>query len=215
MTQRGKFITVEGQDGAGKTTNLAFVRRRLEQAGIAVIETREPGGTALGEMLREVVLHRKELGISPLAELLLIFAARAQHLEEKIEPALAAGAWVLCDRFTDATYAYQGGGRGLSGSRIATLEKLVQGTLRPDLTLLLDVDVGTGAKRAGERSGADRFESENHRFKEAVRAQYLERARQEPDRIKVVDASRSLEAVQHSIGGVLDGFLRETGKIKP
>jgi dTMP kinase len=153
LSARGRFITVEGQDGAGKTTNLAFVRRRLEQARIAVLETREPGGTALGEMLREIVLHRRGLGVAPLAELLLIFAARAQHLQEKIEPALAGGTWVLCDRFTDATYAYQGGGCGLPEHSIGELERLVQGGLRPDLTLLLDVDTGTGMRRRPQPGG--------------------------------------------------------------
>jgi dTMP kinase len=149
--------------------------------------------------------------VAPLAELLLIFAARAQHLQEKIEPALAGGTWVLCDRFTDATYAYQGGGCGLPEHSIGELERLVQGGLRPDLTLLLDVDTGTGMRRAGDRSQADRFESEDLRFKEAVRANYLARARAEPGRIKVIDAARPLAEVQHDLSLALDAFLRLHG----
>jgi dTMP kinase len=206
-TPRGRFITVEGQDGAGKTTNLELVRRLLEAAGKEVVLTREPGGTQLGEQVRQWVLHGQAL--DPHAELLLIFAARAQHLAEVIRPALAAGRWVLCDRFTDATYAYQGAGRALGQDSIALLEQLVQDELRPDLTLLLDVDVATGKSRAGARGAPDRFEVEDTAFKQAVRARYLELAAEHPGRIRVVDAGRELPAVQRDIEAIVRSFLEQ------
>jgi len=206
---RGRFITVEGTEGVGKTSNLDFIERLLRDAGKAVVRTREPGGTALGERLRAILLDAGEDGIDDDAELLLMFAARAQHLAEVIRPALNAGKWVLCDRFTDATYAYQGGGRGVPASRIAVIEQWVQGDLRPDLTLLLDLPVERGLARAGERSSPNRFEQEQAAFFERVRRAYLERARQEPQRFRIIDASPPLPEVQAQIRQVLEAYLAQ------
>jgi dTMP kinase len=203
--QRGRFITVEGQDGAGKTTNLELVHGLLREAGKEVVRSREPGGTELGEQVREWVLHAPAL--DPDAELLLIFAARAQHLTQVIRPALEAGRWVLCDRFTDATYAYQGAARALGHDKIAVLEQMVQGGLRPDLTLLLDVDVTVGHSRSGARSAPDRFEVEDLAFKQAVRAAYLDLAREHAARFRVVDAGRDLAAVQRDIQSIITDFV--------
>ncbi len=199
----GFFITVEGGEGAGKSTMLAFMRDWLVKAGRDVVVTREPGGTPLGERVRDILLHARELHMTAETEALLMFAARAEHLERVIRPALDAGKTVLCDRFTDATYAYQGGGRGLSFERIAQLEAWAQGALRPNLTLLLDVPVDVGLKRANQRSEPDRFEREQQEFFERVRATYLERARREPQRLRVIDASRTPAEVQHQITSVL------------
>lgn len=201
---QGFFITVEGGEGAGKSTMLAFMRDWLTQAGRDVVVTREPGGTPLGERVRDILLHARELHMTAETEALLMFAARAEHLERVIRPALDAGKTVLCDRFTDATYAYQGGGRGLSVERIGQLEAWVQGALRPNLTLLLDVPVDVGLKRANQRSEPDRFEREQQEFFERVRATYLERARREPQRLRVIDASRTPVEVQQQIAGVLE-----------
>ena len=209
MIPRGRFITVEGGEGVGKSTNLAFIRERLEKAGKSVVFTREPGGTSLGEEIRELLLGHREEGMAVDTELLLMFAARAEHLARKIRPALEAGQWVLCDRFTDATYAYQGAGRGVDNHRISQLEQFVQGDLRPDLTLLLDLPSEAGLARAGQRSAPDRFESEQMSFFDAVRAGYLSIAAREPQRVKVIDASPALEQVQQSISQVLDAFLLE------
>ena len=204
---RGKFITVEGQDGAGKTTNLDRIERLVRGSGRQVLRTREPGGTDLGNEIRRLVLHGKDLQIDAMAELLLIFAARAQHLSEVIIPALDAGVWIVCDRFTDATYAYQGGGRGVDAAVIAELEQRVQGDLRPDLTLLFDVDIATGEMRAGERGERDRFESEAAAFKQRVRQVYLARAKAEPKRIRIIDAARSLQEVEQEVESVLRDFI--------
>jgi dTMP kinase len=204
---RGKFITVEGIEGAGKSSNLDFIRGLLEQAGRQVLFTREPGGTPLGEEIRELLLGHKHTGMGDDTELLLMFAARAEHLEQKIRPALDAGIWVLCDRFTDASYAYQGGGRGIDMERIRALETWTQGDLRPDLTLLLDLPVETGLERAGKRSDPDRFEKEAARFFESVRNAYLEIAWNEAGRVKVVDASPTLEEVQSRIAEILHSTL--------
>ncbi len=203
----GKFITVEGGEGAGKSTNLALIKTLLEAAGKEVVMTREPGGTPLGETIREVLLDAKQSRMNSDTELLLMFAARAQHLDELIKPALAAGHYVLCDRFTDATYAYQGGGRGVSMARIAELEQFVQGDLRPDLTILLDLPVAQGMQRAGERSAPDRFEQEQHQFFEKVRTTYLERAKQQPQRYRVINAGLDLEGVQQQIRQQLADYL--------
>jgi dTMP kinase len=203
----GKFITVEGGEGVGKTTNLAFIEARLRAAGIAVVVTREPGGTALGEDIRGLLLGHRHDGMASDTELLLMFAARAEHLAKVIRPALANGQWVLCDRFTDATYAYQGGGRGIAREHIAQLEQWVQGDLRPDLTLLLDVPIAVGLQRAGDRSAPDRFESEQAAFFERVRADYLERAGLEPNRYRIIDTAQTLADVQHTLGGVLDAYI--------
>lgn len=204
---RGQFITVEGGEGAGKTSNLDFIRQLLEASGKQVLFTREPGGTELGEAIRELLLGHKHTGMADDSELLLMFAARAEHLHRKIKPALAEGTWVLCDRFTDATYAYQGAGRGVELARIAQLEQWVQGDLRPDLTLLLDLPIEIGLERAGKRSAPDRFESEALHFFAAVRDGYREIAKQQPQRVKVIDASLSLPEVQEQIAAVMEQFL--------
>ncbi len=208
---RGRFITIEGGEGGGKSTNLAHVRARLETAGIELVETREPGGTELGEKLRSLLLEPGEAPIGEDAELLLMFAARAQHIRQVIEPALAAGHWVLCDRFTDASFAYQGGGRGIAEERIAALAEWVQQGLQPDLTLLLDLPVEQGMARAGKRGALDRFEQEEMAFFERVRAAYLGLAEAHPDRFRVIDASPELSAVQAQIDRVLDVLL-EAGR---
>jgi dTMP kinase len=200
---RGRFITVEGTEGVGKSTNIAFIQGLLSSAGIEHIVTREPGGTALAEEIRNVLVVPREEPMCELTELLLVFAARAQHLQSLIEPNLAKGIWVLCDRFTDATFAYQGGGRGLSTAVIGQLQDLVQGGLRPDCTLLLDAPVDVGMARAGARGALDRFEQEKQAFFEKVRGAYLERVAQEPDRFVVVDASTNLQVVQDSIAKAL------------
>ncbi len=205
----GCFITVEGGEGAGKSSNLAFVRRYLEQHGKQLVVTREPGGTSLGEAIRALLLDHRNNEITDDTELLLMFAARAQHIAEVIRPALEQGKWVLCDRFTDATYAYQGGGRGISRERIAVLEQWVQQGLEPDLTLLLDIPVLQGLERAGQRSAPDRFEQEQNAFFERVRAAYLEQVRRNPQRYRVIDASKPLEQVQRSIAEVLAQWLAQ------
>jgi dTMP kinase len=206
----GRFITVEGVEGGGKSTNLAFVRACLEAAGKRVVVTREPGGTPLGEEIRGLLLGHLHDTMAPDTELLLMFAARAEHIARVIRPALERGDWVVCDRFTDATYAYQGGGRGVAEERIAALEQWVQGELRPDLTLLLDVPVALGLQRAGRRSAPDRFESEEAAFFERVRGAYLERARREPERLRVLDASGPLAQVQAAIRLALERLLAGT-----
>ena len=200
---RGRFITMEGGEGAGKSTMMDRVANWLEHAGHRVIRTREPGGTELAEKLREILLDRNNISLSGRAELLLMFAARAQHLEELIRPALVRGDWVLCDRFTDATWAYQGGGRGLPRDEIGSLETLVHGDLQPDLTLLLDLPVELGMKRAARRSQADRFEQESTLFFERVRNAYLERAEAAPERFAVIDAASNMEEVWSQIESVL------------
>ena len=206
--QQGKFITVEGQDGAGKTTNIEFIRDLLTQKNVDVLLTREPGGSGLGEELRHLILNRHDIDIDNVAELLLMFAARAQHLTETIKPAFSTGTWVLCDRFTDATFAYQSGGRGLPAHYVETLQQLVQGDLQPDLTLLLDVDLAVGQARSHQREvERDRFESEQTAFKQKVRDAYLDLARQHPDRIFVIDASVDLGQVHNQIRQVLNRFL--------
>ena len=203
----GCFITVEGGEGAGKTTQLAFMRAYLEQAGCRVTLTREPGGTPLGEEIRALLLGHRHDGMALTTETLLMFAARAEHLERVIRPALAAGHWVLCDRFTDATYAYQGGGRGLPAQRIAILEDWAQGALRPDLTLVFDLPVEMGLERVGRRGAADRFEREEKAFFERIRAVYLDRARRHPDRYRIVNADRPVEAVRAEVETILAGWL--------
>jgi dTMP kinase len=204
---RGRFITIEGGEGAGKSTVMSRVAAWLEGAGHRVITTREPGGTVLAEKLRDILLDRNNMSLSGQAELLLLFAARSQHLDELIRPSLARGDCVLCDRFTDATWAYQGGGRGVSREEIATLENLVHGDLQPDLTLLLDLQVQQGMQRAAARSQADRFELESINFFEKVRAAYLERADAAPERFAVVDASLDMEAVWSQIQLILETRL--------
>lgn len=202
-------MTLEGGEGVGKSTNLAIVVELIEAAGHTVVTTREPGGTPLAEEIRGLFLGVREERVAGLTELLLIFAARAQHLDTVIRPALAAGSWVVCDRFTDATYAYQGGGRGLPMQQIEALEQLVQGDLRPDLTLYLDVPVEVGQARIAGREH-DRMEREQRAFYEAVRTAYLRLAEQQP-RIRVVDASRPLADVQVDIRRIIGDYLAGSG----
>jgi dTMP kinase len=203
----GRFITVEGIEGAGKSTCLELIRQRIQATGLDVTVTREPGGTALGEELRGLLLGHREDGMASDTELLLMFAARAEHLHAVIEPALAQSTWVLCDRFTDATYAYQGYGRGIDLQRVEALENWVQGKRRPDLTLLLDLPVAQGLERAGRRSAPDRFESEAGLFFERVRTGYLALAGRWPQRFRVIDASRSIDEVAAQVVAAIDGFL--------
>jgi len=209
MSKRGRFITLEGGEGVGKSTNVGFVAECLEAQGLEVVRTREPGGTARGEAIRALLLDpapQEPLHVD--AELLLMFAARAQHLAEKILPALARGAWVVCDRFTDATFAYQGGGRGIPKERIAVLENFVQQGLSPDLTLLLDMPKEAARQRLESRlrdrhEQLDRFEQEQADFFQAVRDGYLARAEEAPERFALIDAQYTLDKVQSQIRQVL------------
>jgi len=203
----GLFITLEGPEGAGKSTNREYLAQRLRERGLDVVLTREPGGTPLAERIRELLLTPADEPMNSDTELLLVFAARAQHLAQVIRPALTRGAVVLCDRFTDATFAYQGGGRGLSSARIEQLESFVQGELRPDLTLIFDLPVEIGLSRAAARGRLDRFEQEGLGFFEAVRSAYLDRARQAPQRYSVIDAGQPLSAVQQDLDRLLPGIL--------
>ena len=201
-----RFITLEGPEGGGKSTNLAFVRDWLEQRGQHVITTREPGGTRLGESVRELLLNTAS-EMTADTELLLVFAARAEHIATVIQPALARGQWVISDRFTDASYAYQGGGRGLPAERIETLESWTQGELRPAQTLLLDLPGNIGNERVNQRGNRDRFEQEQADFFNRVRDSYLQRARTNPDRYAIIDAGQPLQHVQQQIAGVLKNLL--------
>ena len=212
-TARGRLLSIEGVDGAGKSTQLPAIRDWLRGTGVRTLATREPGGTPLGESLREVLLDPRFTGMSPVAELLVMFAARAEHLAKVIAPALEEGVWVLCERFTDATFAYQGGGRNVDTARIEALEETVQGDIRPDLVLVLDLPIELGLARAEQRrrsaaapahgraaaaiddDSADRFERENAEFFRRVRETYLERARRQPERYAVIDASADVTTV--------------------
>ena len=210
MSGSGRLITLEGGEGAGKSTVMDAVRERLEARGIRVIVTREPGGTVLGEAVREIVLDPARRNISAESELLLMFAARAQLVRELIRPALDAGQWVLSDRFTDASYAYQGAGRGQPESRIAELERWAA-LLKPDLTLLLDLPIADGLARASGRGKADRIELENSDFFERVRAAYRARAAAEPARFRVIDATRSLDEVRAAACAAVEAFVDMKG----
>ena len=205
----GLFITVEGGEGAGKSTQMELIADWLAAQGRNVVRTREPGGTQLAETLREILLDKRNASLSSLTELLLMFASRAQHLDELIRPALQRGDTVLCDRFTDATWAYQGGGRGLPSSEIAALEQLVHGDLQPDLTLLLDLPVEEGMGRAARRGESDRFERESLPFFERVRTAYLDRASAEPGRFAVIDAAGDVHAVWQQIQKILQGRVKK------
>ncbi|HHH36010.1 MAG TPA: dTMP kinase [Gammaproteobacteria bacterium] len=213
--REGRFITVEGIEGVGKSTNLRFIKEYLGKHGLEVVMTREPGGTTLGEKLRTLLLDPGNESMAVDTELLLMFAARAEHLAALIRPALARGSYVVCDRFTDATYAYQGGGRGVPASRIAVLENWVQGDLRPHLTLLLDLPPEVGRQRASGRGEADRFEREENAFFQRVRACYLQRAREEPERFRIIDAGRPLEEVQASLAEALEAWLQNQPGVSP
>ena len=207
MSSRGLFITIEGGEGVGKSTNIHFLQNYLADKGVQLVTSREPGGTTLGEEMRQVLLNPRTETVADTAELLLMFAARAQHIAELIEPALAAGQWVLCDRFTDATYAYQCGGRGVPEGVVSQLEELVQGELRPDFTLLFDLDVSTGMERARGRGALDRIEHEDISFFERVRATYLARAEMGEGRFRIVDAGLPLESVQRHLASIGDELL--------
>lgn len=203
----GRFITIEGGEGAGKSTAQAYLAERLAERGIAVLQTREPGGTPLAEAIRQTLLSTDGEHPVEMAELLLVFAARAQHLAKVIEPALAAGQWVICDRFTDATYAYQGAARGLSADLIAQLETLVQGERRPDTVVVMDLSPEVGMTRAKQRGELDRFEREKPAFYSQVRNAYLARAQADPDRYQVIDAEQSLESVRQALSKLVEGWL--------
>jgi len=200
---RGKFITVEGIEGVGKSTNIAYLSAQIERHGYSVLTTREPGGTPAAERIRELLLEHGSEPVPDVAEMLLFFAARSLHLNNAIRPALAEGRWVVCDRFTDASRAYQGFGRGLGLARINTLAEWVHEGLEPDLTILLDAPAGIGMRRAEKRGAADRLEIEQASFYERVREGYLSLARAEPGRFAVIDASRDLPAVQAAIKAAL------------
>ncbi|MGM0571115.1 dTMP kinase [Marinobacter sp.] len=204
---RGQFITFEGTEGVGKSTQLETARSTLEAAGVDVVVTREPGGTPMAEAIRELLLAPRDESVHSLTELLLMFAARAQHLHQRILPALERGSWVLCDRFTDATYAYQGGGRGVPAGHIAVLEQLVQGDLRPDHVILLDAPVDVGMARARDRSEPDRFEQEKAAFFQRIRDCYRQRAKDQPLRYHVVDAARPLDEVSGQVASLVRSFL--------
>ena len=204
--QQGVFITLEGVEGAGKSTLMAYAAEYYAEKGREVIQTREPGGTKTGEQIRAILLDSNNETLTDNTELLLMFAARMQHIDEVIKPALSSGQVVICDRFTDATYAYQGAGRGLDTTRIEALESWVQQGLKPDITLLFDLDVETGLRRANQRSDADRFEQEEISFFERIRNCYLKRAENEPDRFRIIDASQSFEDVKQQIQTILEGY---------
>jgi dTMP kinase len=198
--KRGKFITLEGVDGAGKSTHIPFITELLKVGGREVIVTREPGGTELGERLRDLLLTE---AMHPETETLLMFASRREHIEEVILPNLARGAWVLSDRFTDATFAYQFGGRGVSADKVRALESWVQGSLQPDLTLLFDVPVAVSSRRLADARDPDRFEQEGSPFFESIRAAYLKRAADFPERFRVIDADRPLEDIRKSLEEII------------
>jgi dTMP kinase len=210
---RGAFISLEGVEGVGKSTNVAFTADAVRRLGFDVVTTREPGGTALGERVREWILNGDHGKLSAEIEALLMFAARARHLDEVIRPALAAGRWVVCDRFTDATIAYQGGGRGASRGLLDALKSEIQKGLEPDLTLLLDAPLEVGASRIGDRK-PDHFEREQRPFFERVRATYLTLATQHPERIKIVDAAMPLPQVQSQIEAQITALARRLGSTK-
>lgn len=199
MSQRGLFITFEGTEGVGKSTQLTVAASTLKALGIDCVVTREPGGTPMAEAIRELLLAPRDEPVNDITELLLMFAARAQHLHTRILPELNAGRWVLCDRFTDATFAYQGGGRGVAEERIALLENLVQAEVRPDRVFLLDAPVETGMTRARHRGELDRFEQEAVAFFQRIRSTYLRRANADPARYQIVDAARALDSVSADV----------------
>jgi dTMP kinase len=207
---RGRFITVEGIEGVGKSTNIEVLVQRIEAAGLPVLTTREPGGTPFAEDIREILMNRGEEPVPAMAELLLMFAARSFNVNNVIQPALEAGTWVVCDRFTDSTRAYQGGGRGLPMETIDAIASWVHGTTWPDLTILLDAPVDIGMARAGRRSEPDRIEREKHDFFERVRRSYLEIAQREPERMAVVDATRDIDSVTAETGELVQRLLNDS-----
>jgi len=203
----GRFITLEGGEGCGKSTNIKFIEQLLKSEGISVVVTREPGGTVLAENIRQLLLDKEQESLAEETELLMMFAARAQHIKHVIEPALAKGSWVLCDRFTDSSFAYQGGGRNMDYAAITWLENFVQKNRHPDLTLLLDVPVEVGMLRAKKRGALDRFELEKLEFFNKVRASFLDIAKNEPKRVRVIDAELGLSEVQSNITMLVKKFI--------
>jgi len=204
---QGRFITIEGVEGVGKTTNLEFIGNYLRKRDITLLVTREPGGTPLAERIRALLLDRREEKVEAMTELLLMFAARAQHVNKVIKPALARGEWVLCDRFIDSSFAYQGGGREIPEEQIEQLEQLVLGQFRPDLTIILDLPVEQGLQRAEKRSAKDRFEQEERLFFSRVRQVFLQRAKRYPHRCRIVDTASDLDEVQNSLAKILDEYI--------
>jgi dTMP kinase len=209
VSRKGRFITVEGTEGVGKSTNMAFVKEWLEAKGHNVIHTREPGGTPFAEEIRELLLSKREESVDSHTELLLMFAARCQHVYTKIQPALDSGTWVLCDRFTDASFAYQGAGRGLGFDKLKQLEQWALQGFKPDLTLMLDLPIELGLERAQKRGPTDRFEEEKVEFFNKVRQGYLDIAAAEPERMKVIDARGTVDDVQAQIQKALDAFYQK------
>lgn len=207
MNKRGYFISIEGVEGVGKSTNLAFLEGMLREAGVEFITTREPGGTEIAEKIRNILLDKSNADMTDTAELMLVFAARSHHLETLVSPALESGKWVICDRFTDSTYAYQGGGRQMSNQTIGQIEAFSINSFQPDITLLLDLPTEIGLARAQKRGELDRFESESAEFFLRVREAFLSRARQYPARFSVIDASQSLDVVQSDIRKVVEPKL--------
>jgi dTMP kinase len=206
-SHKGLFITFEGVEGAGKTTNIEFIAEKIQQAGHEILLTREPGGTQVGEAIREILISKDLPEMHQTTELLLMFAARAEHIQRKIIPALNQGKTVLCDRFTDATYAYQGAGRGISSDKIAILENLVQDSLRPDYTFLFDLDADVGLARIQSRGVTDRFEQQHIDFFNRVRAQYLKMAEADKKRYRIVNAQYDLATVQQQISELLSHIM--------
>ncbi len=204
---KGKFITIEGSEGSGKSTNIHFIQEYLSKKNIEFISTREPGGTPVAEKIRDLLLDKANSSLCDDAELLLMFAARSQHLNELIIPALDAGKWVLSDRFTDASFAYQGGGRGLSWDKISQLEQWVQGSLRPDATILLDIPVDIGMERVHQRGETDRFEQEQLSFFNRIREAYLKLAKENPERFHIIDTQPSIEDVRKQLATVMEKLM--------
>jgi dTMP kinase len=201
------FISIEGGEGAGKSTSIEYIKQKLEACGIECVVTREPGGTPMAEDIRQLLLQHRDETVDPYTELLLMFASRRQHVENVIRPALAAGKWVVCDRFTDASFAYQGFGRGLDKDFITSLKHWVHSDLNPTMTLLFDLDIAIGMERAGKRSDFDRIETEEMSFFERVRQGYLTQAKAEPQRYRIVDASQSITNVESQVDDFLTPLL--------
>ncbi len=207
--QKGKFITFEGVEGGGKSTNIAFVAEKIREAGHQILLTREPGGTTTGEAIRNILISKELPEMNDMTELLLMFAARSEHIHRKILPALEQGTWVLCDRFTDASYAYQGAGRGIDTDQIKLLENMVQGSLRPDFTFLFDLNANLGLARAQSRGETDRFEQQHIDFFNRVRTRYLEMLEAEPQRFRLIEAQHDLKHVQQQITQKLEEILAQ------
>lgn len=213
LADKGIFITIEGSEGVGKSTAVKFIEQFLQaKKQFHIICTREPGGTDVAEQIRKILLNKDAEPIDPITELLLMFAARRQHLQHVIYPALVAGKWVICDRFTDASYAYQGGGRGICDESIAHLEAMVHPDLSPHATILLDAPVSVGLTRAGKRSAADRFEQEKQAFFERVRQKYCDRAMTAPKRYYIINADQPLNVVQTELSTVLEKIIDRYAK---